>query len=168
MLIETIEAETRPMLYVTRAASMDPSAIAATMAEAFAAIGGFLGAHHVRPAGPPLAVYRDWDPATGWMAIDVGFPVAARDTTKAAGAVHAGQTPAGKALKAIHRGAYAGLADTYAKLEAHMRKAGLPLPASAWEVYVSDPDTTPQADLLTEVYMPVPKARGRQEKGRRP
>ena len=37
-----------------------------------------------------------------------------------------------------------------------MKATGIPAPSLAWEVYLSDPDTTPEADLLTEVYMPIP------------
>ncbi len=155
MLIETIEAETRPMLYVTRSASMAPNDIAATMEEAFGAIGAFLGRSGVRPAGPPVAVYHDRDQGAGTMTIDLGFPVACCDTTKATGEVHAGQTPSGKALKAVHHGPYPKLGETYGKLEAHLKRIGLPVPATAWEVYVSDPDKTPAADLLTEIYMPI-------------
>lgn len=156
MLIETIEAETRPMLYVSRSATMEPKDIAAAMEDAFGAIGTFLGTSGVRPAGPPVAVYRDWDEATGRMTIDLGFPVASCDAAKAKGDVHAGQTPSGKALKAVHHGAYPKLNESWGALEAHMKKLGLPIPAIAWEVYLSDPDTTAEDDLLTELYMPLP------------
>jgi effector-binding domain-containing protein len=155
MLIETVEAETRPMLYVTRSTSMNPQDVAAAMGEAFGAVGAFLGQSGVKPVGPPLAVYHDWDESAGMMTVDVGVPVVSRDTKKATGEVHAGQTPSGKALKAVHRGPYPKLADTYGKLEAHMKKAGLPMPPVAWEVYVSDPDKTPADDLTTEIYMPI-------------
>ena len=153
MEIETVEAAARPMLYVTRGSSMDPDEIAGVMGDAFGTLGAFIGKAGIAPAGPPLAVYRDWQ--SDGMKIDVGFPVAPGDRAKAAGEIMAGDTPAGRALKTVHRGAYAQLRDTYAKLEAHMKEAGIPMPASAWEVYVSDPDTTPEADLLTEIYMPV-------------
>ncbi len=155
MLIETVEAETRPMLFVTRATGMDPKDIAAAIADAFDALAAFIDKSGVRPAGPPLAVYRGWDEGAGRMTIDVGFPVAPCDTSKLTGTLHCGQTPSGKALKAVHHGPYARLHDSYDKLQAHMKKAGIPMPSSAWEVYLSDPDTTPEADLLTEIYMPI-------------
>jgi len=82
---------------------MAPEEIAAVMQEAFAAIGGFIGRSAVAAVGPPLAVYRDWDAATGTMKIDVGFPVAAADTARAEGKVKSGRTPSGKAFKAPPR-----------------------------------------------------------------
>ena len=132
---------------------MAPEEIAGVMGEAFSAIGAFIGSAGLAPAGPPIAVYRDWD--GGKMKIDVGFPVSAADTAKARGEVTAGQTPSGKALKVVHRGPYAKLRETYGALENYMSKAGYAMPALAWEVYLSDPDTTPEADLVTEIYMPV-------------
>ena len=157
MLIETVETETRPMLYVTRTSGMGSQAIADAMAGAFAAMGAFLQESGVKPAGPPLALYHDRNLATGTISVDVGFPVTARATTKAAGAVHAGQTPSGKALKAIHHGAYATMPRCYDCIAAHMEKFGLGVPSMSWEVYLNDPRTTPEAELLTEIYVPVHK-----------
>jgi effector-binding domain-containing protein len=155
MTFETVEAQAQPMLCVTRSASMAPEEISSVMGEAFSAIGAFIGRTGVAPAGPPFAVYRDWDAATGRMQIDVGFPVAAADTDKAEGEVMAGTTPSGKALKTVHRGPYAKLRETYGALEAHIKQAGMPMPALAWEVYVTDPDKVPEDELLTEIYMQV-------------
>jgi effector-binding domain-containing protein len=155
MKIETITAESRPMLYVTRPAAMEPKDIAKVMGEAFGAMGAFLGKSGVKPVGPPLAVYHDWDAGSGKMKVDLGFPVAATDTPKATGEIHAGKTPSGKALKTVHRGPYPKLQETYSELEGHLLRAGIPMPSTAWEVYVSDPDKTLPDELLTEVYMPL-------------
>jgi effector-binding domain-containing protein len=155
MDIELVEVRSQPMLYITRVASMAPREISGIMAEAFATIGSFIGRAGITPAGPPLALYRDWDMKTGRMEIDVGFPVRPADIGKAAGEVHAGQTPAGKAYKAVHRGPYIKLRDTYTALEEHRKRAGIPQAALAWEVYVTDPEKTPERDLLTEIYMPA-------------
>lgn len=156
MQVETVVIKSQPMLYVTRSASMAPEEISAVVQEASVAIGAFIGRTEITPAGPPLAVYRDWDSAAGKMKIDIGFPVTAPDAAKADGEVKSGETPAGKALKTIHRGRYAMLRDTYRALEAHMEEAGLAMPPLAWEVYINDPDKVPEAELLTEIYMPVP------------
>lgn len=156
MRFEVVMAEPRPMLYLTRTATMEPRDVEAIMGEAFGAIGAFLATSGVIPAGPPIAVYRDWDMKTGTMKIDLGFPVVSGDAPKASGDVHSGTTPAGKALKAVHHGPYRKLRETYGALEAHMKQRGMPMSAMAWEVYVSDPDKTPEADLVTEVYMALP------------
>ena len=156
MPFETVKIDPRPMLYVTRSAGMAPDEISGVMGEAFGAIGGFIGRAGVTPAGPPLAVYRDWDEGTGRMQIDVGFPVDEADTDKAEGKVKSGETPSGNALRAVHRGPYMTLRETYGDMQAHIKKVGMTVPALAWEVYITDPDKTPEHELLTEVYMPMP------------
>ena len=155
MQIETVQTTSRPMLYITRAATMAPQDIAAVMQEAFGAIGAFIARTQVRPVGPPLAIYRDWDETTQKMQIDLGFPVAPGDTARADGEVKVGETPRGAALMAVHKGSYATLRDTYRAIEDHIRQARLPMPPMAWEVYVGDPASTPEEELLTEIYMPL-------------
>ena len=150
-MFDIVKVEAQPMIHVTRSASMDSDEIARAMGEAFGAIGAFFGREGITPAGAPLAVYRDWDGAT--MKIDVGYPVSPADAAKAGGEVASGQTPAGRALKALHNGAYMGLQQTYAAMESHIATAGLKAEGIAWEVYLNDPAQTPEAELVTEVYM---------------
>lgn len=153
---ETVDVHARPMLYLSRRSGMDPEAIAKTMAEGFATMGSFIGTEHITPAGPPLAIYSDWSGTE--MKVQIGFPVATPDLAKARGDIAAGQTPSGRSLKALHHGPYSKLRQTYATLEKHFAKAHASMPALTWENYVTDPDTTPEADLVTEIYMPLPDA----------
>ena len=153
MQFEIVNTTARPMLYVTRTSSMDSDEIGGVMGEAFAAIGDFFAKKGISPAGPPIALYRDWDGKS--MKVDVGFPVKPEDATRAEREINAGETPSGRALKTVHRGSYMSLRDTYGAMEAHIKQEGLKTWDIAWEVYVSDPDTTPEEDLLTEIYMPL-------------
>lgn len=148
---EIISVETQPMLHVTRSASMEPGDIARVTSEGFGQVGSLLDAAGIKPDGPPLCVYRDWDGSM--MKIDIGFPVGKSDASQASGALMSGSTPAGKALRKVHQGSYSGLQKTYEAMEAHIRDAGLKATGIAWEVYVNDPQQTPEADLVTEVYM---------------
>ncbi|MCW4353274.1 GyrI-like domain-containing protein [Hoyosella sp. YIM 151337] len=153
MQFEIVNTTAQPMLYVTRSSSMNSEEIGGVMGDAFAAIGEFINRSGVAPAGPPLAVYRDWDGST--MKVDVGFPVAPDSAVSSEPEVRSGQTPAGKALKAVHRGSYMRLRETYEAMEVHIAQEGLTAGEIAWEVYVSDPDQTSEEDLLTEIYMRV-------------
>jgi len=153
MNIETVEIEPRPMLYLTRQSAMDPAAISRTMSEMFTEMGRFIGEKHVPVTGAPLAIYHDH--ADGKISIDLGFPVAPSAASLAQGDIKAGLTPGGKALKAVHRGPYDRLRDTYGELEGQLRKAGIPLPPRSWEVYLNEPGLVADKDLLTEIYMPV-------------
>ncbi|MBK8082524.1 MAG: GyrI-like domain-containing protein [Devosia sp.] len=130
--------------------------IPAAMGRGFATLGAFIASAGVQPLGPPIALYHDWTGTT--TAIDLGFPVSAADAAKAAGEVKAGTTPHGPALKAVHKGSYAGLAQAYASIEAQTTDAGVPHGARMWEVYLNGPDTTPEDQLLTEIYTEVSAA----------
>ena len=145
-----VDAAAMPYLYVEGSAAMDPSAVSAAMGEAFARVMGFLTEHHITPAGPPIAVYHDYDPET--MTFRAGLPVNEVDLAKAAGDIRADMTPAGTALHFTHVGPYAQLSESYDAMMAHVAKEGLTLTAPTWEVYVDDPDETPEADLRTEVF----------------
>lgn len=150
---EVVNVESRPMLYVSRQSSMDSDKIGGVMDDAFNAIGRFIGEKSIAPIGPPLAIYSDWDGSR--MTIQIGFPVTAGDIEKADGEVHGGETPGGRFLKTVHHGAYPRLRETYAKLERQLKSNHAATPDSSWEVYVSDPDTTPEDQLVTEIYMPL-------------
>ena len=153
MQVETVESSAHPTLFVSRTSSMKPDEISRVMAEAFGVIGAFIGRAGITPAGPPLAIYRSYKGDT--LGFDVAMPVATADLEKAEGEIKAGKTPACRALRTLHKGPYAKLRDTYGKLEAEMSKAGVPQPDFAWEIYLNDPDDTPDEELLTEIYMPI-------------
>lgn len=155
MKFEIVSVQPRPMIYVTRSVSMDLPEMTRTMSEAFTTISAFIRESGIPPAGPPLSVYRDWDESTGRMNGDIGFPVAAPDAAKARGDVFAGNTPSGKALKAVHVGPYSQLPGAYGAMTAYMKENGIPLSPVSWEIYANDPETTPPDKLVTEIYMKV-------------
>jgi len=153
MQVEAVETSAHPTLFVSRTSSMDPDDISRVMGEAFAVIGAFFSCAGIAPTGPPLAIYRSYEGDT--LGFDVALPVIAADQEKAEGEIKAGETPAGRALKTVHKGPYAKLRETYDALETEMTRVDLPRPNFAWEVYINDPDDTPEEDLLTEIYMPI-------------
>lgn len=153
MQIETVQTQALPWIYLSYQTSMDSTEIGRVMGEAFQKLGQFVGQNQIAVAGPALSVYRDYTD-TG-MTVDIGFPIPAAALGKASGEIKAGQTPSGKVLKAVHRGPYDKLRETYDALGKHMKAADIPMPAISWEVYLSDPNTTADADLITEIFMPV-------------
>jgi len=64
-------------------------------------------------------------------------------------------TAGGKALEVVHRGAYAGLADTRERLEAWMKLHKVEAQGNPWEEYVSDPAVTPEEQLVTKLFVPL-------------
>jgi len=129
---------------------MDPKDISAAMGAAFQTVWAFMKAQGIPPSGPALSVYYSYDPDV--MSFRAGFAIGKADMDKAAGDVMADVTPAGRVLHFTHVGPYATLRDDYALMMAHIEAEGLKIGAPTWEVYVNGPDTTPEAELITEVY----------------
>ena len=141
----------RPYLYVEGRSTMEPSAISEAMGRAFEAVMDFQEAHGIATDGPPLSVYYGYSPEE--IAFRAGLFVPEADTKAATGDVKAGQTPGGEVLHFTHVGPYATLRDDYGFMMEHVAARGLTLGAPTWEVYVDDPETTPEHRLRTEVYV---------------
>lgn len=144
-----IEVAERPYLYVERSCGWDT--ISQAMGQAFGDVMGFLQSHGVAPAGPPLAVYYTYDPTE--VTFRAGLFVAGNDADKAEGAIKADVTPAGRVAHLTHVGPYSALRTTYEAVMRSLAERGIALSAPTWEVYVDDPEHTPEATLRTEIYM---------------
>jgi effector-binding domain-containing protein len=64
-------------------------------------------------------------------------------------------TYGGDALEVVFKGPYGGMPPSYAKLHAYMAARGYESAGPPWDEYVSDPGTTPEAELITNIYQPV-------------
>jgi effector-binding domain-containing protein len=154
MHITSVELTARPMLYVSETTPM--TEMPALMNTAFATLGQFLKSAGVTPIGPPMAVFHAWSGDS--TAVDIGFPVTAADARKASGSVLGGMSPGGFALKVVHVGPYVDFPATYAAIQTAMRDAGIADSTRMWEVYLGQPGITPDAELVTEIYMQVTSA----------
>ena len=150
-----VTVDSQPILYVHRTSAMTPEAIGACMAESFGILMGFMGEHGIAATGAPMAIYHDYSESE--TTFDVAVPVTAADAARAAGHadVKGGATQAGRALKTVHVGPYTTLSVTYDALMAHMGREGLTAAGPCREVYRNDPDATPEAELVTEIYFPL-------------
>ncbi len=138
----------------------DPGAIAAAMGEAFGKLMSFVGQQKLAPSGPPRTIYTSYDPKA--VRFIVAMPVAAppaKPIKARAGSVES--IPGGKALRFTHHGPYANLANTYGQITEFLKAKGLMKTEAdwakympMWEEYLNDPRTTPEAELLTYIYLP--------------
>ena len=148
---EIVETTEQHYLYVTRKTSMKPEEISKAMGEAFSEVWDFMQAKSIAPAGGALSVYYDY--SEGEMEFRSGFAIAPEDAAKAEGSVLADKTPVTRAAHALHKGPYSGLQETYGKIVGEMQWGGHRYGKPSWEVYLNDPDTTPEAELETEIFI---------------
>lgn len=153
--IERVDVAAQNLAWVPSSSSTDPAAIAAAIGAAYGQIGGFLQANNLNMAGAPMTIAKKWD-ASGYE-FDAAIPVDHLPVSRlpAESPVQVRQGYAGPALKVVHVGGYQALQATYDKLMAYAAAHGLEHNGYPWEVYVSDPGNTPEAELRTEIYLPV-------------
>jgi effector-binding domain-containing protein len=162
--LESMEVEVPPTLaaQMPGQSPADPPAIAAAMGETFGKLMAFVGQHGLSPAGPPRTIYTAY--GSEGIEFAVALPVAAQSATPIeSGPGSVGSLPGGKALRFTHRGPYASLAATYGQITEFLKAKGL-MQSEAdwakympmWEEYLNDPETTPEAELMTYIYLPVP------------
>jgi len=105
--------------------------------------------------GAPFSIYDKMDMAKGTLTYTAAIPVAA--SVSAGHGVQCNDRPACKALKVVHTGPYRHLGNGWSTGMSDMRHAKMKMDKSnpPFELYVNDPDNTPEESLVTEIYMPV-------------
>ncbi len=148
--IELVNVISQDILFVTSSSSQESVDVAQAMATAYAEISAFMNINGIKMTGQPMAITRAWQ--EGGYQFDAAIPV---DFVPAqlSGNINSGQSPAGPAVRAVHRGAYDQMMPSYEKLAAYMSAHGLSQGTLSWEHYVSDPGNTEQQDMITHIYI---------------
>ncbi|NWH07999.1 MAG: SRPBCC family protein [Alphaproteobacteria bacterium] len=143
----------RPILYVTSSApANDSAAIGQALGKAYGQIGAYMQKNGIAMAGAPLAITLSHESGT-WR-FNAAMPIASAPATAptAEDGVMLGETPAGQAVKFVHKGPYSAMAASYDAIAAYMKANNLAESDMSFEEYVSDPADTPEADLITNIY----------------
>jgi len=124
-----------------------------TLVEAFKNVYGALQKQGLKAAGPPMTIYTATDD-TGFE-YQAGVPVAEEPKAPLGEGLAVGKSPEGKAFKFIHRGSYDAMDSTYEAITNFLDEKRLEARDLFVEFYLTDPLTTPEDNLLIEVYVPV-------------
>jgi len=124
-----------------------------TLVEAFKNVYGALQKQRLKAAGPPMTIYTATDD-TGFE-YQAGVPVAEEPKGPLGEGLAIGKSPEGRALKFIHRGSYDAMDSTYEAITNFLDEKRLEARDLFVEFYLTDPLTTPEDNLLIEVYVPV-------------
>jgi effector-binding domain-containing protein len=124
-----------------------------TIVSAFKSVYGALDKLGIKANGAPMTIYTATDD-TGFQ-FQAAVPVAQAPSTPPAGDIKVGKSPIGKALKFVHRGSYDAMDTTYEAITNYLDDKRLEAKDLFVEQYMKDPVTTPEDDLVVEVYVPL-------------
>ena len=147
--IENVPSE--PMIGVVDSVS-DMSQISAKLGAAYEDIMKFVEQNKLEYAGYPFAVTTAYS-ENSWSFI-AGIAVKSAPE-QCAGRVIVGKTPSGKAVKGVALGSYAQMQKYYEEVLSYIKANNLEICGNSWEVYLNDPNETPEDQLITWIYFPV-------------
>jgi effector-binding domain-containing protein len=124
-----------------------------TLIDAFKSVRGFLDRQGIKPAGPAMTIYTSTDD-TGFQ-YQAGVPISEAPKNPPRGDLTVGQSPAGKALKFVHRGSYDAMDETYEKITNYLDDKKLEAQDMFIEEYQTDPLNTPEDKLVVNVFVPL-------------
>ena len=125
-----------------------------SMATAFTELAKKFEAMGRTPNGA-FSIYHKWDMKSGDCEYTAAIPV--EQSFQLPEGLIGGTIPATKAVKVTHTGSYDHLGNAWSGAYMYQRskKHKMNKAIDGYEIYVNDPQSTPEAELITEVYVPV-------------
>jgi len=124
-----------------------------TLIDAFKSVYAFLEKQGIKHAGPAMTIYTSADD-TGFQ-FQAAVPIAEEPKDPPKGDIEVGKSPGGRALKFVHRGSYDSMDSTYEAITNYLDEKRLEAQDLFVEEYQTDPVTTPEENLVVNVYVPV-------------
>lgn len=148
-ICEIKEQPAMPVLSVRARCSV--AELPQVLGQTYAKIGTYLAQNGAQPVYAPFVVYYNMDMDA--LDIDAGFPVVAGLSGE--DDIQANELPAGKVLAGVYTGAYEGMHEAYASIDAWAREHGVNRRGVVYEFYLNDPAVTPPEQLVTEIVFPL-------------
>lgn len=149
---ETTASAAEPLVLLAARSANDANAIGVALGVAYGRLSGYIAVSGLKQVAPPIAIY--YGERDGALSLDAGIPVDRADAAPAQ-PIRTGVTFAGRVLKAVHRGDYSRLPAARERVRVYLAAAGLTQDGPMWEQYVSDPGSTPVAELITYIFVPI-------------
>jgi effector-binding domain-containing protein len=107
----------------------------------------------LKQAGPPFTVFTETN--DNGFSFDAMLPLADKpaENTQLGGDVKLGQSPSGKAIKFLHRGAYEDIDSTYDLITAYLDEKGLEARNFFVEEYETDLKAPDDQNLAVDIYV---------------
>ena len=127
-----------------------------TITGSFKKIKTYLDKEGLKTDGLPMTIFTATDD-TGFE-YEAAIPIAEAPKNPPHGDIVVGQSPAGQALKFVHRGSYDDLDNTYEAITNYLDDKRLEAKDMFIEEYVTDPVTADQGKLVVNVYVLIKPA----------
>jgi len=124
-----------------------------TIVDAFKSVYGAMDKLGAKPNGAPMTIYTATD--DNGFQFQAAVPVAQAPASSPQGDIKVGKSPTGTALKFVHRGSYDEMDTTYEAIAHHLEEKNLEAKDLFVEQFMKDPVTTPEDDLVIEIYVPL-------------
>jgi effector-binding domain-containing protein len=151
---EQVALSEQPIIYVAGSGQWDSAF--ETIVNAFKSVNRSLDKLGVKPNGPMMTIYTATDDAG--FKFEAAVPVKDAPSLPAESEIKVGKSPGGPALKFVHRGSYDAMDTTYEAITDHLEEKKLEAKELFVEQYMKDPTTTPEDDLVIEIYVPLKEA----------
>lgn len=151
--MDTVEREAA--FYIGNPGEAAMGELSTVFEERFSALFAAASEASIEITGAPMCFYKRMDIKQGRCGFIVALPTAQRHAISAP--MVSQQRPACKALRIVHTGAYRHLGNAWATLmgEARAKKLKPNKRQPPFEIYLNDPDTTDETELITEIYLPL-------------
>ena len=122
----------------------------------FEKIKSWMSESELEPAAAPFSIYHKWDVVRGSAEYTIGIPLKGLPTALPNDLV-SGSVPDCEVYKVKHKGPYRYLGNAWASGIMHARNKQFRQNRSIhpFEIYESDPTSTPEGELLTVVHFPA-------------
>ena len=148
---EEVTLVEKPIVYVSGSGMWDSAFD--TIVGGFKTVYGAMAKQGLKATGAPMTIYTATDD-TGFQ-FQAAVPVAQAPTVPAGSGVTVGKSPAGKALKFVHRGSYEAMDDTYEAITNYLDEKRLESKDMLIEQYATDPASADGKNLVVNVFVPV-------------
>lgn len=147
---ENVDVPGRPIVMVTGQSSYDDAF--KSIKESIETVKKAMDKSGLKPAGHPITIFSE--PDDKGFKYQAGIPVAAKPDGKPdLGGATVGMSPAGKAIKFQHRGAYDDIDSTYDVITAYLDAKGMQVDNPYIEEYLTDLTTADDPNLQVDIYV---------------
>ncbi|MCL2476672.1 GyrI-like domain-containing protein [Candidatus Bathycorpusculum sp.] len=152
MNIEIINKETEITVAV-KFEAVEFTKMAEIMTEGYPKLMAYVTKCGKQMAGAPYCKYTNGSEDFMKWDIELGVPVS--EPLPEQGEFYMSKTCAGRAITAMHKGAYKDIEKTYAPMMQYLAKNKLESTGVYYDYYLSNPADTPESELLTKVVFPL-------------